>query len=55
MTLFNLKGKGKKDKIGLEDKKLFSAIKGKILYYGNLKTNVCGMLNIRLDVILLNL
>ncbi|CAM4426990.1 unnamed protein product [Leuciscus chuanchicus] len=27
MTLFNLKGKGKKEKIGLEDKKLFSAIK----------------------------
>ncbi|XP_031165365.1 uncharacterized protein LOC116056535 isoform X10 [Sander lucioperca] len=31
MTLFNLKGKGKKDKIGLEDKKLFSAIKAAVM------------------------
>ncbi|XP_038554255.1 uncharacterized protein LOC119887599 isoform X4 [Micropterus salmoides] len=31
MTFFNMKGKGKKDKIGIEDKKLFSAIKAAVM------------------------
>lgn len=31
MIFFNMKGKGKKDKIGIEDKKLFSAIKAAVM------------------------
>ncbi|XP_067285873.1 uncharacterized protein [Pseudorasbora parva] len=38
MTLFNMKGKGKKDKIPFEDKKLFSAIKAAVMKWDTAAT-----------------